>query len=545
MTGVVDSLRRRGDTKFYQREVWEKRLPLWQEAADLDIPEAKFLLGLCASDGLGTPQDFVQAESLYRDAAEQGLAEAQMFLGTYLYFGRAGTKDYDEAVKWYRAAAEQGSFEAKCGLARCCLFGRGVEQDHEDAIGLLREAAEVEYGGAMIGLGDCYAAGIGVEEDLVEAATHYRAAAEFGHPRGMLAIGNCYHEGKGVEVDLAKAVDYWRQAAEWELAAAQFQLGQCYESGDGVDADPSEAAEWYRLAAEQGHHEAGQRRWALLLEEPERVWPITWAAIIVGSGTVLLLLWGLVFRGGSEPRQQADKDQPLLAAAQSAQSSASAPIPEGWELVPEPPTAQLAESRASAPAPQSSETSSRVFTQEVVEDLAAALDRGHVAPYEAASGTGASSGLAVDAYLINQRNTDVSLDISLRQPLFLRNRGRGQSMFVIKVYLRGGRYESDGFRSFISLQPKLLTPVQFVAYCADFDKDNPSNTEELVRDAPPVSLLPLLQSISNYESSHPNQDITIAAQAAIWLAQGVSIEEVRTKFEVDRDQELLAREFLK
>lgn len=196
------------------------------------------------------------------------------------------------------------------------------------------------------------------------------------------------------------------------------------------------------------------------------------------------------------------------------------------------------------PTKSSAATPSRVFTQEVVEDLAAALDRGHVA-LEAASGNGASSGLAVDAYLINQRNTEVSLDVSLRQPLFLRNRGRGQNMFVIKVYLQGGGYLSDGFRSFISLQPKRRTPVQFIAYCADFDKDNPSATEEFVRDVSPVSLLPLLQSISNYKLSHPDQDVTIAAQTAIWLAQGVSIEEVRTKFEVNRSQELLAREFLK
>lgn len=206
------------------------------------------------------------------------------------------------------------------------------------------------------------------------------------------------------------------------------------------------------------------------------------------------------------------------------------------------PTKTARSSRSNPPA--FSTPSSLGLTQEVVEDLAAALDRGHVA-LEAASGTGASSGFAVDAYLINQRNTEVSLDVSLRQPLFLRNRGRGQNMFVIKVHLQGGSYLSDGLRSFISLQPRRRTPVQFLAYCADFDKDNPSKIEELVRDASPVSLLPLLQFISNYQSSHPNQDITTAAQTAIWLAQGVSIEEVRTKFEVNRDQELLAREFLK
>ena len=67
-------------------------------------------------------------------------------------------------------------------------------------------------------------------------------------------------------------------------------------------------------------------------EKPERVWPVTWAAIIVGSGTVLLLLWALVFRGGSAPQQQAEKDQPPLAAAQSAESRASAPASQPLAL---------------------------------------------------------------------------------------------------------------------------------------------------------------------------------------------------------------------
>lgn len=39
-------------------------------------------------------------------------------------------------------------------------------------------------------------------------------------------------------------------------------------------------------------------------EESERIWPVTWAAIFVGSGTVLLLLWAVVFRGGSAPQQE-------------------------------------------------------------------------------------------------------------------------------------------------------------------------------------------------------------------------------------------------
>ncbi|NLY02212.1 MAG: tetratricopeptide repeat protein [Rhodopirellula sp.] len=64
-------------------------------------------------------------------------------------------------------------------------------------------------------------------------------------------------------------------------------------------------------------------------EKLKRVSPVIWATITAGSGTaLLLLLWALVFRGGSTPKQEADKDQPPLAAAQSAESGSSAPAPQ-------------------------------------------------------------------------------------------------------------------------------------------------------------------------------------------------------------------------
>ena len=86
-------------------------------------------------------------------------------------------------------------------------------------------------------------------------------------------------------------------------------------------------------------------------EKRERIGPVTWAAIFVGAGTVLLLLWAVVFRGGSTGQQQAEKDQPPLAAAQSAQSGSSAPASDVLSLE-DLFAAQSAESRSSAPAPQ-------------------------------------------------------------------------------------------------------------------------------------------------------------------------------------------------
>ncbi len=61
-------------------------------------------------------------------------------------------------------------------------------------------------------------------------------------------------------------------------------------------------------------------------KEPERVWPVTWAAIICGSGVALLLLCALVFR---TPLRHAEKAQPPTVAAEQAESRNAAPATDG------------------------------------------------------------------------------------------------------------------------------------------------------------------------------------------------------------------------
>lgn len=182
--------------------------------------------------------------------------------------------------------------------------------------------------------------------------------------------------------------------------------------------------------------------------------------------------------------------------------------------------------------------------QTTVQDLSVELDAGQIT-LESATGNGASSGNAVEGYLINQRSVEVSVDISLKRPLFMRNRGRGQNMIATHVYLGGGQYQSDGRRSFISLMPKQRTRVEFVAYCVDFEKDNPAATDAFTIDASPSNLDAVVAAIGAYSRLHPDEDITSAAQAAIWMVQGVSIEHIRTKFEVSQSEETLARTFMK
>ena len=61
----------------------------------------------------------MEAVKWYRKAAEQNLAEAQYNLGIYYATGQGVAKDEVEAVKWWRKAAEQNIADAQCDLGRC------------------------------------------------------------------------------------------------------------------------------------------------------------------------------------------------------------------------------------------------------------------------------------------------------------------------------------------------------------------------------------------------------------------------------------------
>ena len=188
--------------------------------------------------------------------------------------------------------------------------------------------------------------------------------------------------------------------------------------------------------------------------------------------------------------------------------------------------------------------SGALYAQAPLKDLATEIDAKRIA-LESATGNGASSGNAVEGYLVNQNSEEVHIDISLLRPLFMRNRGLGQNMVATRVLLAGGRYFSEDKRSFISLKPKERTPVEFVAYCVDFEKDNPTRTDSFSLETSPASLDHVMKAIIDYSRQNPLKDITVAAQAAIWLADGISIENIRTKFNVSPSDEILARSFTK
>lgn len=184
-----------------------------------------------------------------------------------------------------------------------------------------------------------------------------------------------------------------------------------------------------------------------------------------------------------------------------------------------------------------------VYAQTAIVDLGQELAAGRIR-LTSTTGNGASSGMVVTGYLTNETAAQKNIDVHLINPLYLVNSGHGQNMVAIQIYRSDSTYMSDRGRSFIPLRPRARTPIVFMAFCADFEKDNPSAADSFSVGVLPVSLGKVLKNIKTYLVANPISDITVAAQTAVWLAQGNSIGAIREKFIVSSEDERLARSFM-
>lgn len=180
----------------------------------------------------------------------------------------------------------------------------------------------------------------------------------------------------------------------------------------------------------------------------------------------------------------------------------------------------------------------------VPSDLADLLDAKSVTLISA-NGNGSSSGAAMEGVVRNESSKVVEIDIVMSRPVFFRNGGRGQNMIGSMVFKEGGSYTQDGRHSFVSLAPGARTNVMFIAYCADFEKDNPGPSDTFTAAAAPPELASVMSRISSYVRANPEADITVPAQVAVWLAQGIDPAEIAEKFPFTESDEQLARSFLR
>jgi hypothetical protein len=186
--------------------------------------------------------------------------------------------------------------------------------------------------------------------------------------------------------------------------------------------------------------------------------------------------------------------------------------------------------------------SGTLFAQSPVMDIDAALRNGDVTL--AAAGNGGSSGASIDGYLQNNRTRIIRISIIISAGLYLKNSGSAQNMVATQLYFADGGYYMEDALAFIELEPNSRTPVTLVAFCADFELDNPSSDDSFSRASMPSDLISIAARVSRYMANHPDEDTVTAAQLAFWLTRGETLDSIHKKFDFTSDDAALARRIM-
>lgn len=172
-------------------------VPLYQRAAEQNLREAQYTIGLMHATGEGLPQDETKAAAWFAKSAALGLAEAQQFMGIYHEQGKGGLpKDFTKAAVYYLEAAKQGYADAQYHLGYLHVKGQGVPASYEDAAKWFLRAAENNVPDAQYQIGFYLARGTGVEQDVTQAYkwltvaklnNHQRAKTHWAELQGIIS----------------------------------------------------------------------------------------------------------------------------------------------------------------------------------------------------------------------------------------------------------------------------------------------------------------------------------------------------------------------
>jgi uncharacterized protein len=199
---------------------------LMQKAAEQNLPDAEFALGLMYDQGRGVDVDKARAGKLILKAAKGGLPIAQHAAGNMYIKGLNGvTTNFVEAAKWFRTAADQGYADSQEEFASLLAIGMGVTKDSAEAAKWWEKAAVNGNSTAAFNLGGAYFRGDGVSPDFNKAFEWTKKAAEKGYPMAQLSLGRFYLEAWGTKKDLVEALKWFCVGAKNKSIPPNGKLG--------------------------------------------------------------------------------------------------------------------------------------------------------------------------------------------------------------------------------------------------------------------------------------------------------------------------------
>ncbi|UDL07000.1 SEL1-like repeat protein [Marinobacter sp. CA1] len=232
----------------------EKAITLFREAAEKDVPQASYSLGIVYENR----ENYELARGHFKKAALEGHTAAQVMIGKYMVSGTGGPQNYQEGRRFTRMAAEKGDASAQYNMGLIHTNGWGVERNSQAAFQWYLKAAALGHVDAQYTLANHYYHGNGIRKDFRKAAQWYENAAGQGHRVAMHNMGILYRNGQGVAQRPRLAFRWFRQAAEDEYGPAQYMVGVSYLRGTGVARNPQQAQRWCQRADGNGVREASQ-----------------------------------------------------------------------------------------------------------------------------------------------------------------------------------------------------------------------------------------------------------------------------------------------
>lgn len=217
----------------------------FNKAANMQLPEALFMLGTMWESGRGTERKSLSKAAEYYEKAARLGNEAGMFhtgLGYWKGYGvrinidRAlkflsqakehkaaittkgmiylEKKDYLSALEAFREAANLGSSKAMYNMAKMYLQGTPfTPQNAQKAKLLLRDAAHMGNHHALCDLG-CFAL---EEGNCIEALRLFIEAKDKGSHWAILNIAKMYHtENSGLKMNVKTALSYYKEALKYQ-----------------------------------------------------------------------------------------------------------------------------------------------------------------------------------------------------------------------------------------------------------------------------------------------------------------------------------------
>lgn len=221
---------------YFEQELYDRALPLFKQAANMNYPDAQYEYAHMYHCGLGTAMDINNAEKWYRAAMDNGHIKSCDVLGD-MYRSKE-LANHPKALECFKLGAERGSGYSLHQMGSMYVFDNSCK-DVEKGLKILLSAVDKKQYDALRTLG-CYYEEAGDYETAIDYYERY-IPHYYAKEYVMTDIAKLYCKMNNMD----KALQYFKNAAPGDSEACTELIKYYKSTGNKV-----QALKWYHYAEE-------------------------------------------------------------------------------------------------------------------------------------------------------------------------------------------------------------------------------------------------------------------------------------------------------